>query len=91
MNYDLFSQPVYERPANTWENRLIAEKNATHLNNQCQIVLDALKRGERLTTASALLKYGIGDCRARIRDLAKAGYPIQKKLLEGRYKEYYME
>jgi hypothetical protein len=75
---------------NTKENQSIFDCNKEHFSNQCRIVLEALLKGERLTTTSALLNHGIGDLRARVRDLIKAGIEVKKELKEGRYKEYYL-
>lgn len=75
---------------NSYQNQVILDNNKDRLSNQCRIVLEALLRGERLTTSSALLNYGIGDCRARIRDLIKSGIQISKDLQTDRYKVYYM-
>lgn len=77
-------------PQNTPANQVILDVSKSHLSNQCQIIYLALISGETLTTGSALLKYGIGDLRARVRDLIKSGIPVQKKLIEGRFKEYYL-
>ena len=77
-------------PQNSAANQAILDRNKGHLNKQCQVVYDAMLRGEILTTSSALIKYGIGDLRARCRDLIKAGIPVQKRIIEGRYKEYYL-
>lgn len=76
-------------PQNSPENQHILDLNKSHLSNQCQVVYLALLSGERLTTFTAM-RYGIGDLRARIRDLIKAGIPVQKRLIENRYKEYYL-
>ena len=74
---------------NNAENQAILDRNKDRFTGQCHLVYSLLLSGKRLTTATALA-YGIGDLRARIRDLKKAGVPVQKKLIEGRYKEYYL-
>lgn len=73
------------------------DENKEHFSNQCRKVYDALLRGERLTTAKALLKYSIGDLRRRIKDLKdqwnvpiKANYHIDKEGNKTRYKEYFL-
>lgn len=76
---------------NTIENQNIFDANQKRFSNQCRIVYDALLRGEKLTTGYAQAKYEIGDLRARIRDLINFDIPVKKKLLKGRYKEYYLE
>jgi hypothetical protein len=81
----------YTTRQNSKESQSIFDSNKKHFSNQCRIVLDALKKGERLTTASALIKYGIGDLRRRIKDLKDYhGIDIKSELKEGRYKEYYL-
>ena len=45
------------------ENQMIFEANKERFSKQCRIVFEALLRGERLTTTSALFNYGIGDLR----------------------------
>lgn len=80
----------YTRRENNKESQMILEANKERFSNQCRIAYEAMLRGEHLTTSSALIKYGIGDLRARIRDLIKAGVDVKKKLNEGRYKEYFL-
>ncbi len=80
--------PVY-RKQNNAGSQTILDNNILHLSKQCQLVHDGLCQGIHWTTTLAL-KYGIGDLRARIRDLIKAGVPVQKKLIKGRYKEYFL-
>jgi hypothetical protein len=79
-----------KRLENNRESQAILDANKARLNNQCRIVLEALLRGERLTTATALLKYGIGDLRRRIADLIERGIEVKKELKQGRYKEYFL-
>lgn len=76
-------------PQNTQENQVILDLNKSRFNNQCRKVYLLLMAGHHLTTTEAL-KFGIGDLRARVRDLIKAGIPVQKRLIENRYKEYYL-
>jgi hypothetical protein len=79
-----------KRLENNRESQAILDANKARLNNQCRIVLEALLRGERLTTATALLKYGVGDLRRRIADLIERGIEVKKELKQGRYKEYFL-
>ena len=54
--------------------------------------MEAFLRGEKLTTTTALIKYGIGDLRRRIKDL-KDNYGvvgIEDKLTNGRFKEWHL-
>lgn len=86
-----FNKPLIHFENKT-ENQLIFEANKEHFSNQCRIVFEALLRGERLTTAKALLKYGIGDLRRRCKDLRDIwNIPVQSEYVEGRYKEYYLK
>lgn len=67
------------------------ERNKERFSNQCRIVYEALLRGEKLTTAKALIDYGIGDLRRRCKDLRDMwNVPIRSEYVEGRYKEYYL-
>lgn len=66
-------------------------QNKEKFSNQCRIVYEALLNGERLTTTKALLKYKIGDLRRRIKDLKDVwNIPIESEMIEGNYKEYYI-
>ncbi len=76
-------------PQNSPANQAILDCNRARYSRQCRLVLTMLESGCSLTTTTALT-LGIGDLRARIRDLIKAGIPVQKRLIEGGYKEYYL-
>lgn len=67
------------------------ERNKDKFSNQCKIVYEALLRGERLTTTKALINYGIGDLRRRIKDLKDIwNVPIQDEYVKGKFKEYFL-
>lgn len=67
------------------------ERNKEKFSKQCKIVYEALLRGERLTTTKALLNYGIGDLRRRIKDLKDIwNVPVQDEYVEGKFKEYFL-
>lgn len=67
------------------------ERNKEKFSKQCKIVYEALLRGERLTTTKALLNYGIGDLRRRIKDLKDIwNVPVQDEYIEGKFKEYFL-
>jgi hypothetical protein len=87
-----FDKPVF-RPQNNPESQHSTFKYGKKLNKQCLIVLEALQRGEHLTTASALIKYGIGDLRRRIKDL-KDIYKVEKieskRIPHDNYHEYFI-
>ena len=54
--------------------------------------MDAFLRGEKLTTATALIKYGVGDLRRRIKDL-KDNYGvvgIEDNMIGNGFKEWYL-
>ncbi|WP_339889790.1 helix-turn-helix domain-containing protein [uncultured Flavobacterium sp.] len=67
------------------------EENKERFSNQCKIVYEALLRGEKLTTTRALIEYGIGDLRRRIKDLKDQwNVPIKSEYVKGKFKEYYL-
>lgn len=75
------------------ENQKHFNQNKRHFSTQCSVVLQALQRGERLTTVTALVNYKIGDLRRRIKDLKDYHrIDIQSSFLPGtRFKEYYLK
>ena len=76
---------------NNSESQSIFNANTEHFSNQCRVVYEALKRGEKLTTSDALIKYGIGDLRRRVKDLRdNYGIPVKSELLDSRFKKYYL-
>lgn len=94
---DLFNIHSHE---NNRESQTILENNLPYFNKQCQIVFDALMRGEILTTTTALIKYRVGDLRARMRDLRNTVLTIDGKeenirhheqLSSNRYKSWWMD
>ena len=60
---------------------------------QCDILLEALRSGERLTVALALQKYGVYALSQRMGELKRMGHPVSSrtvKLPSGKYvSEYY--
>lgn len=46
---------------------------------QCQLLLAALKRGERLTTLDALNLYGVMALSQRMTDLRADGVPVESE------------
>lgn len=91
-----FNQPVdFTTPLvhheNNAESQAIFDGNIEHFTEQCKIVYRAFKRGERLTTTKALLEYGIGDLRRRVKDLIDIyGVRVDKETIKGNYKEYFI-
>ena len=85
-----FRAPLVHHENNP-ESQKIFDGNIDHFSNQCKIVYNAFKRGERLTTTKALVEYGIGDLRRRVKDLIDSyGVSVQKETVEGKYKEYFI-
>lgn len=83
---------LYNHIENTAENQKQFEKNKKQLSRQCQIVYDAFLRGEKLTTSTALIKYGVGDLRRRVKDLKDIwNIPVEDQYLYGRFKEYFLK
>ena len=67
------------------------EANKDKFSHQCRVVYEALLRGEKLTTSTALIIYRIGDLRRRIKDLKDIwNVPIQDQYVEGKFKEYFL-
>ena len=68
-------QTVIDFTVHTRENNKFSEQilfdQYEKLSNQCKIVYDLLKAGYRLTVKSAMVDHGIGDLRARVRDLRR--------------------
>jgi hypothetical protein len=65
-------------------------KEATpRLNNNCKLIYEALKRGERLTGRD-IINMGMLEYRKRIDDLRKAGVVIQETTLKGGAKQWYL-
>ncbi|WCM42440.1 helix-turn-helix domain-containing protein [Flavobacterium sp. CBA20B-1] len=83
---------VINHHENLPENQKHFDQNKRHFSAQCSIVLQALQRGERLTTITALMKYKIGDLRRRIKDLKDYhNVDIQSSFVPGtRFKEYFL-
>lgn len=75
---------------NNRESEAILEDNYDRLNKQCVLVLSLLKKGLRLTVRDAIINHGIGDLRARIRDLRNSGIAVNDTVLKGGCKEYYL-
>lgn len=84
-----FSQ--LEHSENNPESQEHFNLNKKAFSRQCRIVYEALLRGERLTTTKALIEYGIGDLRRRIKDLKDIwNIPVKDQYVEGKFKEYFL-
>ena len=57
------------RHENCRHNQGILEENADRFNGQCKQLFEILNAGGRITVRDAILTYGIGDLRRRIKDL----------------------
>lgn len=87
-----FTKPIthYE---NNRESQLDFLENEPKFRGQCKTIMEAFKRGERLSTTKALINYGIGDLRRRIKDL-KDNYKVEnigEVKLDGGYKEWFLK
>lgn len=58
-------------------------------------LLEALRRGERLSTLSALMQYRCGACSQRMGELRTLGWPIRSESVpnegDGYHYEYYLQ
>ena len=50
--------------------------------SQREVLLDALQRGELLTTLDALQRYGVMALSQRMTELQRAGYPVKSEMIE---------
>lgn len=60
---------------------------------QCGVLLRAMKRGERLTVASAPSQYGCYALSQRVSELKKMGWPVKSQMVERngkRFAEYWL-
>ena len=95
---DLFSQfPIDPRetfPVHLYEkgqqSQHILNTNRKKFSKQCQILFDAMMRGERLSDVDCTIKYLIGDGRRRMKDLIDGGVLITKELQQSRYNLFSM-
>lgn len=49
--------------------------------NQCEQLLEAMKRGESLTVADALRRYGVYALSQRCGELIKQGHPVRVEMI----------
>lgn len=85
----------FTRKENNKDSQEHLEKNKKKFSNQCKKAYEAMLKGERLSTVSALLNYGIGDLRRRVKDL-KDIHKVDVKsewVRKGgnRFKEYFFD
>jgi hypothetical protein len=75
---------------NNPESQANLDRNRPHFTNQCELLLEVLRKGEHLTGRSALLDYGVAALPRRIKDLKENGIPVQSRMIGGGFKEYYL-
>jgi hypothetical protein len=81
-----------KRRENNSESQQILEANKDRINKQCRLVLDLLQVGYRLTVRDALLFWGIGDLRRRVKDLKDFhGIDIKTETQKGGFKTYFID
>lgn len=79
------------RIENNRESQSILSASKGKITRQCKIVLEALQRGEKLTVRDAMIKYGVGDLRRRVKDLKDfLGYDIKSEMIGSGFKQYYL-
>ena len=84
-------KPIAHRENNKGS-QAILDANLPRFSNQCKILFEYLKEGNKITVINAMMYLRIGDPRRRLKDLAdKYGIEIESNLLEGRYKEYFLK
>lgn len=85
-----FTAVVHTKENNSFSEAILFDQYE-RLSNQCRIVYDLLKAGYRLTVKSAMVDHGIGDLRARVRDLRRFNnVDVKDELLKGGFKEYFL-
>lgn len=87
-----FSKPIIHRENNNTSQKSF-EENEPKFRGQCKTIMEAFKRGERLSTFKAMTEYKIGDLRRRIKDL-KDNYGVTNivdETMSGGFKEWYLQ
>jgi hypothetical protein len=79
---------VHSRENNS-HSQSILESQYERLNKQCKLVYELLKV-KSLTVREAMIDYGIGDLRRRIKDLRDVGVNVKDEILPGGFKCYYL-
>jgi hypothetical protein len=79
-----------QRRENNKESQSILEANKDRINKSCAKVLELLKEGHRLTVRDAIVYHNISSLPRRIKDLREHGIVIKDRLINGRYKIYYL-
>ena len=81
---------ITSQSQNNRESSQILEANLPKFNGQCKTVYDYLISGARLTVGEAYNNLHIGDLRARVHSLRRAGIDVKDELIDGRFKQYYL-
>lgn len=76
---------------NNSESQGILEASRERLENQCSKLLRLFKEGKRLTVRDAMIDYGIGDLRRRVKDLKESGWDIKSEMIGFGFKRYWIE
>lgn len=79
-----------DRRENNLESQSILEANKDMINKCCAKVLELLKEGHHLTVRDAIVYHNISSLPRRIKDLREHGIVIKDRLIDGRYKEYFL-
>ena len=79
-----------KRLENNLESQAILEANKDRINKCCAKVLELLKEGHHLTVRDAIVYHNISSLPRRIKDLREHGIVIKDRLIDGRYKEYFL-
>lgn len=79
---------------NSAENQSLYDGNKHKFGRHCQLIYDYLMQGNHATRAELEQRFGIGDARARIRDLRNGGINIQdykQTVNNSTFKIYYIQ
>ena len=84
-----FAQVVHTKENNAFSEAILFDQYE-RLSNNCKVIYNALKRGERLSGVVIVTRYGMTEYRRRIKDLRDAGVPIKEHKLENGCKDWYL-
>lgn len=83
------SNTVMHNENNSHSEQILIDQSA-RLSKNCKILYEALLRGEVLSGAVIVTKYGMMEYRRRIADLRAAGVVIKENILSNGCKEWYL-
>lgn len=75
---------------NNRESEQIICEHHHKFNGQCKTVYQLLLQGHRLTVIGAAVNHGIGDLRARLHTIRRAGVNVKDEIKPGGFKEYFL-